>query len=151
MRADVAVDAKKNFDKVARDEFLFRALHSEGTRYPAGLSADQVFEGITRKQKKLVLFFSQNIRPDAPNWSSYGHTDSELAAAYKGKLSITRVALSAFRGFDNIFPAIRPHPREEENPSLQMAGEFGAIFFPAEAGRLIKLLRRKRSNFLPKT
>jgi hypothetical protein len=139
LRRDSAARRQNRFRTIGRAQVLQDIFAHPGTSIPGWLNQAELLPTLMSGEAKLVVLYSQNIVPTSPFWRSYGHDEAELAQIYAGSLIVTAKTLATIRKFEKVYPAIRPHPRETPQTSLEIARQLGAIYFPADAGHSLDL------------
>jgi hypothetical protein len=139
LRRDSAARRQNRFRTIGRTQVLQEIFAHPGTSIPVWLNQAALLPTLISGEAKLVVLYSQNIVPTSPFWRSYGHDEAELAQMYAGSLIVTAKTLTTIRKFPKVYPAIRPHPRETPQTSLEIARELGAIYLPADASDSLDL------------
>jgi hypothetical protein len=139
LRRDSAARRQNSFRIIGRAQVLREIFAHPGTSIPVWLNQAELLPTLISGEAKLIVLYSQNIVPTSPFWRSYGHDEAELAQIYAGSLIVTAKTLATIRKFPKVYPAIRPHPRETPQTSLEIATELGAIYLPADASHSLDL------------
>jgi hypothetical protein len=121
LRGDGALSRRAAFSPDRRIKILTRAL---------GAIDPERLDQLVRDEAKLVTLFTQNMRPDAPHWASYGLTISERRRLYRASLAITARVLSVIGDMPGVIAAVRPHPGEDVEPTRSLCADFGAVLVP---------------------
>lgn len=118
LRADAALARRAAFGFQRRSEVLARAFPGMNRLLLDRLLSDDL---------RLLILYTQNMRPDAPHWSSYRLPITERRQLYRSSIAITGRVLSAAASMPGVVAATRPHPGEDPEPTASLSADFGAL------------------------
>jgi hypothetical protein len=118
LRADAAIARRAGFGPHRREQVMARAF--------PGIDAS-LFDRLRSGETRLVVLYTQNMRPQARHWASYRLTIDERSRLFRASLAITARVLSVLASMPGVVAALRPHPGEDAEPSVSLSADFGAL------------------------